>query len=186
MSQALETCPGTHPTKGISIEYEIQSKFAVLWLKTCPTDHNEIMHSSRQCYSCDICKISLWSAKYVMNKSDTVSLNFELDFYYLTVNTNARMRTLWHEQSGLCLNIKTVFPGMGISSIKVRWLWDCFIFMIGIPILLTHWGRDKMDVIFQTTFSNAFSWMKMNEFRLRFHWSLFPRVKLTILHHWFR
>ena len=30
---------------------------------------------------------------------------------------------------------------------------------------LTHWGRDKMAAIFQTTFSNAFSWMKMHEFR---------------------
>ena len=28
--------------------------------------------------------------------------------------------------------------------------------------VLTHWGRDKMAVIFLTTFSNAFSWMKMN------------------------
>ena len=36
---------------------------------------------------------------------------------------------------------------------------------------LTHWGRDKMAAIFQTTFSNAFSWMKMYEFRLKFHWS---------------
>ena len=26
---------------------------------------------------------------------------------------------------------------------------------------LTHWGRDKMAALFQTTFSNAFSWMKM-------------------------
>ena len=26
---------------------------------------------------------------------------------------------------------------------------------------------------FQTTFSNAFSWMKLYEFRLKFHWSLF-------------
>ena len=37
----------------------------------------------------------------------------------------------------------------------------------------TRWGWDKMAAIFQTTFSNAFSWMKTNEFRLRFHWSLF-------------
>ena len=46
--------------------------------------------------------------------------------------------------------------------------------------------RRQMDAISQTTFSNAFSWMRMNEFRLRFHWSLFPRVKLTKSHHWFR
>ena len=52
--------------------------------------------------------------------------------------------------------------------------------------LLTHWGRDKIDAILQTTFSNAISWMKMFEFRLRFHWSLFLRVELTIIQHWFR
>ena len=51
---------------------------------------------------------------------------------------------------------------------------------------LTHWGRDKMDAISQTTFSNAFSLMKMYEFRLRFHWSLFIRSELTIYQHWFR
>ena len=37
-----------------------------------------------------------------------------------------------------------------------------------------------MDAISQTTFSNAFSWMKMHQFRLRFHWSLFPRIQLAI------
>ena len=50
---------------------------------------------------------------------------------------------------------------------------------------LTHWGRDKMDAISQTTFSSAFSWMKMFELRLKFHWSLFLRVQLTIFQHWF-
>ena len=50
----------------------------------------------------------------------------------------------------------------------------------------THRGRDKMDAIFQTILSNAFSWMNMLEFRLKFHWSLFLRVQLTIFQHWFR
>ena len=52
--------------------------------------------------------------------------------------------------------------------------------------LLTHWGRDKMDAISQTTFWSAFSWMKMFEFRLKFHGSLFLRVQMTIFQHWFR
>ena len=52
--------------------------------------------------------------------------------------------------------------------------------------LLTHCGQDKMDAISQTSFSTAFSWMKMFEFRLKFHWSLFPRIQLTIFQHWFR
>ena len=51
---------------------------------------------------------------------------------------------------------------------------------------IAFWGRDKMDAISQTTFSNAFSWMKMHGFRLRFHWSLFLRFKLTMFQHWFR
>ena len=53
-------------------------------------------------------------------------------------------------------------------------------------LLLTHWGRDKMAAISQTTLSNAFSWMKVLGFRLNFHWSLFLRVQLTIFQHWFR
>ena len=52
--------------------------------------------------------------------------------------------------------------------------------------LLTHWVRDKMDANSQTIFSNAFSWMKMLEFRWKFHWSLSARAQLTIFQHWFR
>ena len=44
----------------------------------------------------------------------------------------------------------------------------------------------QMNAISQTTFSNAFSWMKIFEFLLKFHWSLFPRVQLTIFQQWFR
>ena len=51
---------------------------------------------------------------------------------------------------------------------------------------LTHRDRDKIAAIFQTTFPNAFSWMKLCEFWLRFHWSLFLRVQLTIFRHWFK
>ena len=53
------------------IKLKIWWKFAVLWFKICLTDHNEILHKSRQCYCRDMCKISLWSAEYVMNKSIT-------------------------------------------------------------------------------------------------------------------
>ena len=54
------------------------------------------------------------------------------------------------------------------------------------PNELNHWGREQMTAILQTTFSNTFSWMKMYELQLRFHWILFPRVQLTIFQHWFR
>ena len=57
---------------------------------------------------------------------------------------------------------------------------------VGHDAAVTHWSRERMAAISQTTFSNAFSWMKIYEFRLKFHWSLFPRVQLTIFQHWFR
>ena len=51
---------------------------------------------------------------------------------------------------------------------------------------LTHWHRDKMDTIFQMTFSRAISWMKMCELRLRFHWTSLLKVQLTTFQYWFR
>ena len=51
---------------------------------------------------------------------------------------------------------------------------------------LSQWDWEKMAGIFQTTFSSAFSWMKMCEFRLSFHWNLFLRFEFTIFQHWFR
>ena len=44
--------PGAHPTNGISIEFEIRPKFAVLWFKIYLTDHNKILHISRQLSVC--------------------------------------------------------------------------------------------------------------------------------------
>ena len=37
----------------------------------------------------------------------------------------------------------------------------------------THWGQDEMAEIFQTTFWNEFSWIKMFEFQIWFHWIFF-------------
>ena len=65
-----------------------------------------------------------------------------------------------------------------ISSAK----WRPFYFGLS---ALTHWGRSKTVAISQT-FWNACSRMKMYEFRLIFHWSLFLRFQITIFQHWFR
>ena len=59
-----------------------------------------------------------------------------------------------------------------IWFLKCLWCqhWHCDLTCMGI-FGLTHWNRAKIDAILQTTFSNGFSWMKMYEFRLTFHWS---------------
>ena len=61
--------PGPRPTNGISIEFEIRSEFGVLLFKTCSIDHNEILHTSRQCNCRDVCKILSWSMEYILNHS---------------------------------------------------------------------------------------------------------------------
>ena len=88
-----------------------------------------------------------------------------------------------------CIDISLYYETW--EHVPVHWrqgkcqLWSNF-FMYRPTVVLTYWGRDKMAAISQTTFSNGFSWMKMLEFRLRFHWSLFLRFQLTIIQHWFR
>ena len=39
--------PGARPINGILIDFEIRPKFTVLWFKMYPTDHNEILLTSR-------------------------------------------------------------------------------------------------------------------------------------------
>ena len=52
--------------------------------------------------------------------------------------------------------------------------------------LLTHWGGHEMPNISQTTFSNAFSRIKMFQFWRQCGWSLFLMVQLAIIQLCFR
>ena len=44
----------------------------------------------------------------------------------------------------------------------------------------------KMTAILQDTFSNAFSWMKIFEFVIKFQWTLSQRVQLIRSQNWFK
>ena len=59
--------PGARPTNDISIQFEFWPKFAVLRFILYSTNHNESLHTSRQCNCRDVCKILLWSVKYILN-----------------------------------------------------------------------------------------------------------------------
>ena len=69
---------------------------------------------------------------------------------------------------------------------SLLWIVKSHSFIAGKVHSLTHWGRDNMAAIFKTTFSDAFTWMKIYELRLIFHWALFLRFQLAIFQHWFR
>ena len=79
-----------------------------------------------------------------------------------------------------CLKFDHLAPNMHLWSLLP-------IFSCQNQTLSTHWGWDKMAVISQMAFSNAFYWMKMFEFSLIFHWSLLLAVQWTMYHQrWFR
>ena len=50
-----------------------------------------------------------------------------------------------------------------------------------IYIGLTHWGRDKFVANSRATFSNAFSWMKMNECKLEISTKFVPGVQINTI-----
>ena len=71
------------------------------------------------------------------------------------------------------------FKIMHLKMLSAKWR----LFCIGLNVL-THLPLDKMAAISQKIFSDAFLWMKSFVFWLKFHWSLFLRVQLTITQHW--
>ena len=60
---------GARPTNDISIELEIWPKFALICFRMYSTDYDEILHLSRQCKCCAICKISLWLVEHILSWS---------------------------------------------------------------------------------------------------------------------
>ena len=78
-SNRQQPIPGTCPTNGTSIEFEIWPKVGVLGFKTYSADHNKILHMSRQ-----LCKISLWLVENILNYStpnfDRISNSIEIPF----------------------------------------------------------------------------------------------------------
>ena len=59
---------------------------------------------------------------------------------------------------------------------------------LSVLLLLTYWGRDKMAVNFQTTYSKPFSSMKNVVFWLKFHWNLLDQGPIdnipALVQHW--
>ena len=128
----------------------------------------------------------------IMSVSNTLFIMiYQIHFLYYCIGFEFRPEG--HENgrscqdSYVCNNVSIIckyFVKADVSSKKIC-IYDTW-YMIYCRFALTYWGRDLIATISQTTFSNAFSWMKMYEFRLKFHESLFLSFELTIFSHWFR
>ena len=73
--------------------------------------------------------------------------------------------------------IQVIYCNISLCAELNRWRWR-----LGVSAawtILTHWGRGNIAAIFQTIFSYAFSWIKMNDILIIFHWSLFLKVPIN-------
>ena len=142
-------------------------------------------------------KISLWSVEHLLNHSNPKFDHISNSIEILLMGRAPDCTGSGHPSHGRWACISYVVHTMvvdvnkseGARASSTMVLTGNYLFQnITSPASdgLTHQGRGKMAAIVQTTFSNAFSWMNMYEFHLRFHWDLFLRFQLTISQHWFR
>ena len=109
--------------------------------------------------------------------SEPVTMQFTDEHirYNASVNWHTMGSWVWSAMMMLSQRLSRACFIVGAKCLALNYGWRSSPFSRPRRIL-THWRRDKMAAIFQTTFSNAFSWIKMCKLRLRFHWSLFPSV----------
>ena len=139
-----------------------------------------------------------------------LAITSHLDIYQVTLRTRHKMATIVHTFSNVFSWMKFLVFCFKCHMLTTNWwlyvkgsspefywsgrfwrsqpshliLFSAFAASQHRPI--SHWGWDNMAAILHATRWSAFSWMKMLEFWLKFHWSLFLRFQLTITQHWFR
>ena len=111
-------------------------------------------------------------------KKDVTPLLMHWSYVFLALPHQSYHKILWSLKP-TTLVVKMLMPFWNLAGSSAA---TCQISKVN----LTHLPLDEMDAISQTIFSDPFSWMKSFVFWLKFHQSLFLRVQLTIIQHWFR
>ena len=71
--------PGARPINGISIEFEMRSKFGVLQFKIYLSDHNEILHTSQVTLSWHVQNFIVIGSLHFKTEHCIFLMNFEFD-----------------------------------------------------------------------------------------------------------
>ena len=114
-------------------------------------------------------------ALFVVTLTNTVHLIYIYIFIQWQFYSSSGSSLSYVFNHSCCVDCNRVLSTMGVIHQYVLVSGVC-----GAYKGLIHWGRDKMGDVFQTTFLNVFSWMKMYWYWLKFHWSLFLGIQLTI------
>ena len=108
----------------------------------------------------------------------------------ITVLTGLRMLPFWHLPPECCFNFNLLLKIMELRLVNFFFLSS--LWHVGEDWshlkdyeFLTHWSWDKMATNLQTTYFNALYSMKKFLLRLKFHYSLFLKAHLTMIHNCF-
>ena len=163
--------------------WPLRKRYAQRLCKGLPTKKNTVMYSV---WYCVMFVFFFWSNKQFSSSSSSsqltlwhlfpcnVSLNTE-GYHLYEFILNHMMSTLYR----WCyfphtMPLVTAFPRLITSKVtdydssriapnqmrEADWLFNSLA-LGGVLIMLTHWDWDEMITIFQLTFSNAFSWMRI-------------------------
>ena len=117
--------------------------------------------------------------KYLWENKELICDIISKTLYHVICNVRIITKLLkyTHQTDKSCLSIRqySIWDNFVSSTSALRSTFTTLM------LYLTHWDRDKMADISQTTYSNALSWMKMFEFRKQFDWGLFLRIQVTII-----
>ena len=143
--------------------------------------HQATSHYLNQCWPSSMLPYDV-SRGYHINECVNLSSNWSLNPTVIHLNSNLSWWCWFHTTETYCGGW---YPSDLAPGHQQPLCWPRPEHNARHSPLLTHWGRDKIAAILQTTFSNAFSSLKIYDFCLIFHWSLFLRFQWTIFQHWF-
>ena len=167
--------------------------YSLVFISTCHSQHNSINQQPR---AANRFYLSTGTIKQLHLKNLFSTYNMSFISRYIQINNMQSCLLNW---TTVCRNTTTSDPGIvntfWRSDVKWRNIFRSTVGHVMARCLtapshclntwLTHIIETKIATISQATFSSAFSWTKIHEFRLRFHWSLFLSFDLAIFRHWF-
>ena len=131
-------------------------------------DHNDILHTSRQCHCRDVCKISLWSVEYIRNYS-------VLNFYRIS---NSIEICLVGQAPGLC-RFHLWVPDLQMSSSDLTHL--PLVLHICISECGKHWFRKWLVAYSATSHYLNQCWVIINwTIGNRLQWNFNQNTRLFI------
>ena len=152
----IKVNPCAHPTNGISIEFEIRSKFAGLWFHIWSAGHNEFFRTSRQFCCRDECKISFWSVAYVRTKSIT---KFQRISNSIEISSVGRA-SCWNEALWTALWFTRFCCVIAATKQLYKWYFPSVRPSVRLPVCLSHFLTMFPSSHHHEIFRSYYQWPK--------------------------